>query len=148
MAERLYLCVLAVCVLCAAGCVERRLIIESDPPGAYVYLEGKEVGQTPLRLSFVHHGIREVSVHKLGYERVKKFEKIEAPWFQWFPLDFFFEVLWPQTLVEEHRLSYKLEPQKEISKEEVLKRAEKLRRKALHVQPERPKKFRHTEKQK
>ena len=121
--------------LILSGCVERTITIKSDPPGAYVYLEGKEVGRTPVTVSFVHHGVREVSLYKRGYEKIKKYEEIKAPWFEWFPLDFFFEVLYPGKLKEEHVLSYKLQPAKEVDKKELLRRADELRQKAFHVLP-------------
>ena len=39
---------LALAILQGCG-VQRTLQIESDPPGALVYLNGDEVGRTPMR---------------------------------------------------------------------------------------------------
>lgn len=117
------------------GCVERTITVKSDPSEAHVYFEGKEIGQTPVTVSFVHHGTRAVTVFKPGYEKVHAMEKIDPPWFQWFPIDFFTEVLWPGKLKEEHVLSYKLEPEKETPTKDLLDRANTLREKASHVQP-------------
>ncbi|MEW6357724.1 MAG: PEGA domain-containing protein [Planctomycetota bacterium] len=119
----------------AAGCVERTITVRSDPPAAYVYFEGKEIGQTPVTVSFVHHGTRKVTVYKPGYEKLHAMEEIKAPWFQWFPIDFFTEVLWPGKLKEEHVLDYKLEPAKEVPTDDLFKRAEDLRNRAYHIQP-------------
>ena len=41
---------LAVALIAAgmSGCVDRRFVIDSDPPGAQVYLDGAPLGKTPL----------------------------------------------------------------------------------------------------
>jgi len=125
----------ALWIVLATGCVERTITIRSDPPAAHVYFEGKEIGQTPMTVSFVHHGTRQVTLFKPGYEKLHAMEEIKAPWFQWFPIDFFTEVLWPWTLKEEHLLEYKLEPAKEVPTKELLNRAEEMRKRAYHIQP-------------
>ena len=39
-----------------AGCVERRFVIESDPPGALVLMNGQQLGATPVDGHFVYYG--------------------------------------------------------------------------------------------
>jgi len=63
-----------------------------------------------------------------------------APWFQTFPIDFFFEVLWPGKLVDEHVVTITLQPASEEEglygeqrAEEVLERAEQFRDEALRA---------------
>ncbi len=53
-----FLCVLCVSVvnLFAAGCVQRTITITSDPPGALVWLNDREIGRTPLDVNFVYYG--------------------------------------------------------------------------------------------
>lgn len=60
----------AALALCAglSGCVERRIFITSDPPGALVHLNDVEVGRTPLEVDFVYFGKYDVRVEKDGYE--------------------------------------------------------------------------------
>jgi tetratricopeptide (TPR) repeat protein len=45
-----------------------RLIVESTPAGAYVYLDGRQVGRTPLDLPAVPAGIHRVAVQKPRYD--------------------------------------------------------------------------------
>ncbi len=99
------------------GCVERALVIRSDPPGAKVFVDGSEVGTTPAQISFDHYGTREVMVRLEGTERgddafapETRLVKISAPWYQWFPLDLASEFLWPGTIRDEHIVDFALEP--------------------------------------
>ena len=51
--------VLAVLVcLAALGCVQRRMTIRSNPPGALVYVDDYQVGTTPVSTDFGYYGTR------------------------------------------------------------------------------------------
>ncbi|MGQ3683700.1 MAG: PEGA domain-containing protein [Candidatus Loosdrechtia sp.] len=123
--------------LSLSGCVLRSLTIDSDPPGATVFLDNEPIGETPVTTSFIYYGTRKIMLEKtdgegrLLYERFIVYEKIRRPFYQMFPLDFFSEVLLPVTLKDEHYLYYELEPVKHISVEErqreVMKNALELR---------------------
>ncbi len=117
----------------AAGCVERRMTIRSEPPQAVVYLEGAETGLTPCTVEFVHYGTREISLQKQGYETKKVYQKITPPWYQIFPLDMFFEMLWPFKMTDQRAFTYKLEPVKPVDEKELLSRAEKMGREAMRI---------------
>jgi hypothetical protein len=149
---------MAICVLMSvllafsAGCVERKLIIESDPPGAPVWVDQSFAGVTPLDFPFAHYGTRNVRVGPIRNEngRVTYLEServfdIEWPYYQRFPLDFFYEVLYPRTLVDEHRLPvFELEPvkveegQAQMTLEGLREEANAFRRRALTEVPESP----------
>jgi len=73
--------------LAAGGCVHRTLEVESNPPGALVYLNGEEVGRTPMRKEFLWYGTYDVQLRKEGYETLSAEEKVWAPWWQWPPFD-------------------------------------------------------------
>jgi hypothetical protein len=134
------------------GCVERKLIIESDPPGAPVYVDEDFAGVTPLDYPFAHYGTRSVRVGPIRNEhgRVTHLEAervfdIDWPYYQAFPLDFFYEVLYPETLVDEHRLpAFVLEPVESdestatLSIDELRDKANVFRRRALTQVPEEP----------
>lgn len=103
------LAALACCAL--AGCVERRLVIRSEPSGAPVWLDEVYVGETPVEHSFAHYGVRRVRVGPvrgetgvLTHDEVEREAVIEPPWYETFPVDFFFEVVYPFTLTDEHAL--------------------------------------------
>jgi len=111
--------VLALVAPLAAGCVERALVVRSDPPGAMVFVDGREIGTTPARLPFDHYGTREVMVRMERREPtgdetplapVTRMVELDAPWYQWFPLDFVSEFLWPWTVVDERFVEVALVP--------------------------------------
>jgi hypothetical protein len=64
MRIRLLLCA----VLLASGCAAYQNVgIESDPPGAEIYLDGKLAGQTPLQLRVPRDAAHTVYLKKEGY---------------------------------------------------------------------------------
>jgi hypothetical protein len=107
-------------VLCAllCGCVERRIYLRSDPPGADVYIDGEFVGQTrpdddpegPLYANFIFYGTREYTMRKPGYATTTGQVSLVRPWYQYPPVDFFAEVLAPWRIVDRHYVEVSLEP--------------------------------------
>jgi len=142
-------CVLLVAGVCA-GCVERKLLIRSDPPGAPVWVDERRVGTTPLELHFSHYGQRRIRVGpmrdesgRLEYRAEERVIDVRAPWYEQFPLDFFAEVLWPATLKDAHKVELKLSPasgQPQLygpqRAEQVREQAEQFRNRALSPVPE------------
>lgn len=51
-----------------AGCVERRIFITSEPPGALVFVNDVEVGRTPVELDYEWDGVYDVRLTLDGYE--------------------------------------------------------------------------------
>ena len=70
-----------------AGCAQRTVDITSEPSGALVYLNGEEVGRTPMRYDFMWYSDYDVALRKEGYETVKTNRKLEAPLLFIPPLD-------------------------------------------------------------
>lgn len=116
--------------LLPVGCVRRRMVVRSNPPGATVYLDGKEIGRTPLSTNFEHYGKREFRLVKQGYETKTTILPVRAPWYQWFGLDFVSEVLLPGKLTDRHDFEFDLYPEQIVPKYELVERAEDLRRAA------------------
>ena len=124
-----------------SGCVLRSLTIDSDPPGAMVYLDDEPIGETPVTTTFTYYGTRKIRLEKtdaegrLLYERKIAYEKIKPPLYQVFPFDFFSELVIPTTIKDEHYITYQLEPLKHQSKEElqekVIKHAGELRERLM-----------------
>lgn len=93
-----------------AGCVERRIYLISEPPGADVYIDGEFIGQTraeddpdgPLYANFIYYGTREYTLRMPGYETLNNSVRLETPWYQYPPMDFFAEVLAPWKIVDRH----------------------------------------------
>lgn len=114
------------------GCVRRTLTINTDPQGALVYLNDAEVGRTPVSVDFLWYGDYDVIVRKEGYATLQTDERINEPWYQIPPFDFFAEVLWPGRIHDQRSVSYVLEPAVAPDREELLQRAEALRDEALY----------------
>jgi hypothetical protein len=110
-------------LLVASGCVRRSLTVKSDPPGALVYLNGVEVGRTPMTRDFTWYGTYDVVLRKEGYETLKTEGKVIAPWWQWVPIDLFAEAL---PLRDRHELSYRMRPYAAatVDPQQMLSRAE------------------------
>jgi hypothetical protein len=118
----------------STGCVERRFIITTDPPGAVVYNEkGLPVGASPTDQGFIYYGDYEFTLVRDGYETKVVRERVRAPWYEWFLLDFFSENVIPFTLRDIRRFNYQLERKKDVPPETVLESATTLRQRGLAV---------------
>jgi len=112
------------------GCVERWISIKSEPPGAEVFLDGIEIGKTPLRTPFEYYGDREITIRMEKFETIRKIEGIHAPWWQIFPFDFVTDVMLPFHFEDEREFNYTLVPLgPPESAEKVRERAQELREK-------------------
>ena len=144
------LIVVGVVLLLAVGCVERTVLIRSEPAGAPVWLDEVRVGETPLAHPFSHYGTRRIRVGPIrdeqgaiAYSEAERLVKISPPWYEKFPLDFFSEVLYPWTLLDEHAVEFELLPPSgeegafgEEQAREVLKQGEEFREEGLSPVPE------------
>lgn len=92
-----------------AGCVERRLEITSDPPGALVWVNDAQLGRTPLESSFLFHGHYDVRVELEGYETLRASALAKAPFYEYPPLDLAAEAI-PARLENVQRWHFVLEP--------------------------------------
>lgn len=123
------LLIAAVLLLTCSGCLRRRLTIRSDPPGAVVYVDRRPepIGVTPVSTSFTYYGTRQIQLVKDGYETLTIRQNFSPPWYEIPPLDFIVENLWPKEIRDERIVSVHLEPQRTVSAEEVVARAQQLR---------------------
>lgn len=120
-----------------SGCVERALVITSDPPGAEVTVNQQWKGTTPYVIPFKHYGVYDIWIEHPGVEengRMVKYyplhvgEPVRAPKYQYAGADFVTEVLLPKTLYDQHTLHYTLERVAEADDlDDVLDRAAQLR---------------------
>lgn len=137
------------------GCVERKLVIRSEPPGGVVVLDNKIVGVTPMTVPFTFYGSRQVEVRWDPFlveidpfPPAKEVRYIYPPWYQYVPLDFLVEILWPFTITDERFFDFDLH---EVSKrsagksgttgdpvDAVIRRAEATRARALVDEEEGP----------
>lgn len=120
-----------------SGCVERALVITSDPPGATVTVNQQWKGTTPYVVPFMHYGVYDIWIEHPGVEengRMTKYyplhvgEPVRAPKYQYAGADFVSEVLLPTTLRDQHNLHYTLERVADADDiDDVLDRAQQLR---------------------
>jgi len=64
--------VMAVCAAAVTGCVERRYVIYTDPPGAMVLRNGQTLNATPVDDHFVYYGKYKFTIFADGYETLKR----------------------------------------------------------------------------
>ncbi len=113
-----------------SGCVYRRLIVRSDPPGAQVILDGQEVGTTPVAVPFTYYGTRQLTLVKPGFETRTELVKIPAPWYEWVPIDFVSDNFLPRHVTDRHEVAWQLTPQGVVPQEKLQERADSLRSEA------------------
>ncbi len=113
--------------LAAAGCVQRRMTIRSNPPGALVYVDDYQVGTTPVSTDFVYYGTRKIRLVKDGFETLTVRQPFPLPWYQVFPLDFVTENVWPGEIRDERVVDLAMTPMMATPPEEVVARAEQAR---------------------
>lgn len=114
-------------IAAASGCVQRRLTIRSNPPGAVVYVDNYEIGTTPVAVDYVYYGTRKIRLVKDGFETLTVMQPLPAPWFEFPGLDFFSENVNPHEIRDERTLDFQLQPQVIVPTEQLLGRAENLR---------------------
>jgi len=115
-----------------AGCVERTLTITTTPEGALVWLNDEEVGRTPVTKNFTWYGDYDVMIRKEGYKTLKTHTRIQEPWYQIPPIDFFAECLVPATIRDNRHLEYTLEPAEQTGSDELVERAQQFRERTLY----------------
>ncbi|MBM44148.1 MAG: hypothetical protein CMJ36_03925 [Phycisphaerae bacterium] len=89
---RIRLLFLAILLLAPAGCVRRTLQITSEPPGALVWVNHREVGRTPLEIDFTYYGTYDVQLSREGHEPVLTSADASPPAWDVIGLDFIFDV--------------------------------------------------------
>ncbi len=114
--------------LMSVGCVERRLLITSEPAGALVFLNDEEVGRTPLEVPFTWYGTYDVRLEREGHQTLQTQQTAEQPWWETPGPDLFAEAV-PDKRVEIawHLEMNKAEPASETDPEQVLDFARQLR---------------------
>jgi hypothetical protein len=122
--------VVALCVaslVAPCGCVRRRLLVRSNPPGATVYVDNQPIGVTPCATSFTYYGTRELRLVKPGFETLTINQPIPAPWYQIPPIDFVSENVVPKEIQDYRTVTYTLAPAVIQPTEQLLDRAQQLR---------------------
>jgi hypothetical protein len=125
----------SICAGLLTGCLDRRFVVTSDPPGAVVLVDGKPIGATPADDHFIYYGKRTFTLIKDGYQTLKVEERIKAPWYDLIGLDFFTENFVPLHLEDVRRFHYKMEPVQGVRSDQLLQDAETLKARAATIGP-------------
>ncbi len=132
--------VLGAFLIASTSCVERILQVRSDPSGAAVYVNGEEVGTTPLDRPFTFYGTVEVTLRARGRLSHRELKALDPPWYEMFPLDLFSEMVVPWRMRDVHAVEVVLTPSPsevtEAQRADLERRSAELR--ALVVPPEQP----------
>ena len=102
--------------LVLTGCVERRLSITSEPPGARVWVNDTPVGLTPVETAFVYHGVYDVRVEADGYEPLLTSAEAVAPWYEYPLVDLVAEAM-PFVIENRQKWHFRLSPELEAIQE-------------------------------
>jgi len=122
MAMGAFLCTAS--IMCC-GCVERLIMITSEPSGALVYLNDDEVGRTPLTVPFTFYGTYDVRLEANGYDPLWTKKKATAPWWETPPVDLLAEAV-PRA--KSHlKWHFQMEAEAPEDEEALLRRARQLR---------------------
>ena len=103
-----------------AGCVERRLTINTEPQGARVILNDQEIGTSPVTVSFNWYGDYWVRLSKNGYEALDTHRKLKAPLHDYFPFDFIVGVLYPGRIVDAYEWTFALAPKEYPARDQLI----------------------------
>ena len=124
------------CLAClSTGCVTRRVLITSDPPGAIVYRNGQYLGPTPVEEPFDYYGKYQYRLVRDGFEPLDVTQDLEAPWYEVPGLDFVSENVIPYTIRDVKTLHYQLKQAIPVRPDDIRARAEGLRGEAKTIQP-------------
>ena len=96
------------------------MTVRSNPPGAMLYIDDQQIGQTPVATDFIYYGTRKIKLVKDGFETMTTYQTIAPPWYEVPPFDFVSENLIGREIRDERVLSFNLLPQRVIPANELL----------------------------
>ena len=107
------------------GCVRRVVDITSEPSGALVWMNGREVGTTPVEVEIVYYGDYDIQLSREGCEPLSTSAKASPPVWDAPGIDFAAELV-PADLVSRNTWHFQLQPE-DRDAEALLDRAEEVR---------------------
>ena len=97
-------------VIFSTGCVQRRMLIRSQPEGAFVSVDRQGVGHTPVSVPFTYYGTREIQLEKDGFKTVRVEQDIRPPWYGVFPLSLISENFAGKEIRDQRVMDFGMEP--------------------------------------
>lgn len=108
----------------SGGCLRRRMTINSKPQGATVYVDGHQLGKTPVSTDFTYYGTRNIRLEMDNYHTMNVKQKVSPPWYEFPVFDFFTETFSANEIKNHHVWTYDLQPKAISSDDQIEKRAE------------------------
>ena len=109
----------------ATGCVRRTITITTEPPGALVWLNDREIGRSPVDIDFEHYGTYDVRLERPGYEPMMTSGTAQAPLWEFIGVDLLAELA-PFRIHNQLKWHYVLVPRND-DPEPLVDRAQRLR---------------------
>jgi hypothetical protein len=134
MMRTAWLALVLVLAAVQAGCVTRRVMITSDPPGAVVYRNGQPIGATPVEEPFIYYGRYHYRFVADGYQPLDLYPDFATPWYEYPGLDFVFENFFPFTFRDKQEVHAKMIRLAAPRPEDVRNEGENLRNRGKMIQ--------------
>jgi hypothetical protein len=128
---------LAVAAALFTGCVERRFRVETNPPGAYVTVNNKPIGPSPVDVPFIYYGYYDILIQKEGFQTKHIREHVRAPLYAYPPLDLVAENFVPLEIQDFRVFVYELDPAIQPNLEQLRNEGEEYRQRAAGLPPPR-----------
>ncbi len=115
---------ISLAMILLAGCVERKLTINTAPQGAKVILNDQDIGISPVTVPFNWYGDYWVRISKDGCETLNTHRALKAPLHDYPPFDFFAEILYPGRIVDAYEWTFDLAPKEYPTREQLIESAQ------------------------
>ena len=117
---------LAAATLAAVGCVDRRFVVETNPPAAQVFVDGESAGVSPADGRYEYTGYRTIQAVAPGYETTTERVRFKPRWWDYPPLDLVAEIL-PIRFEDVRRVRLDLTPAQPVNQAALVSGADALR---------------------
>jgi len=107
----------------SSGCVERQLTIITTPPGAQVFLNDEDMGESPVTAAFKWYGDYNVRIIKPGFQTLNTHRPLQGPWYDSFPFDFLAQIVNPRRITDAYEWSFELQPRQPVARDALIARA-------------------------
>ena len=119
--------------LALAGCVERRYVVYTDPPGAMVLRNGVPLTASPADDFYEYYGKYHFTIIAEGYETLQVDQAVAAPWYEFPPLDFISENVIPWKILDRREFTYHLQPRIIANTDKLLSDGQNLRNRGISL---------------
>ncbi|MDX2176900.1 MAG: PEGA domain-containing protein [Candidatus Sumerlaeia bacterium] len=109
-ADRWITCVAMLVAVClSSGCIRSRVVVDSEPQGAVVTMNGENLGTTPVERPFTWYWYYDFEASMEGHASVTERRRFRAPFYLLPGPDLFFELL-PFNVYDTKRVFLTLPP--------------------------------------